>query len=278
MKLYRLGIFTLYGLLTVFAFGISPQEIARKAFPSAVSLTLFDESGNALKAGSGFFVRDGIIATNYHVIEGASSGIAKSVGKENKLVLQRVLAANAKVDLALVEVAKTDIPSLTISNGRRLSIGQKVYAIGNPVGLEGTFSEGIISSIREIGEDYYIQMTAPISSGSSGGPVLNEHGLVVGVSVATVTNGQNLNFAVPGEYLSKLISEIHLGLVSGGSGYGKLNLLRFTGMTLFETSANSEQSSGSTDRSHKQSTPQSGLYFESSDKETGNKDKLIMTR
>ena len=61
-------------------------------------------------------------------------------------------------------------------------------------------------------------MTAPISSGSSGGPVLNEHGLVVGVSVATVTNGQNLNFAVPGEYLSKLISEIHLGLVSGGTG------------------------------------------------------------
>ncbi len=271
--------FFLFCVLIPFsALALSPEEIARKAFPSAVSLLLFDSSGNALKSGSGFFVRDGIIATNYHVIEGASAGIAKSVGRQNKLVLRNVLAANAKVDLALVEVAKAGTPCLSISNGKRLSVGQKVYAIGNPEGLEGTFSEGIVSSIREVGEDYYIQMTAPISSGSSGGPVLNEFGVVVGVSVATIMNGQNLNFAVPSEYLSRLIGEIQIGPVSRVSGTGKLNLIRHSGTTMFESSVDSASIAVPIIQNGFLGDSERGHSRESNKKQPAEKDRLIMTR
>ena len=80
--------------------------------------------------------------------------------------------------------------------------------MGNPRGLEGTFSQGIISSIRKVGTDKILQLTAPISPGSSGGPVLNDKGQVIGVSVATFRGGQNLNFAIPSNYLKKLIEHI----------------------------------------------------------------------
>ena len=80
--------------------------------------------------------------------------------------------------------------------------------MGNPRGLEGTFSQGIISSIRNVGTDKLLQLTAPISPGSSGGPVLNDKGQIVSVSVATFRGGQNLNFAIPSNYLKKLIKQI----------------------------------------------------------------------
>ena len=86
-------------------------------------------------------------------------------------------------------------------------VGDAVYAVGNPQGLEGTFSQGIISSLREFKESKIIQITAPISPGSSGGPVLSAKGEVIGVSVATFRGGQNLNFAIPASYLSKLLEK-----------------------------------------------------------------------
>jgi hypothetical protein len=86
-----------------------------------------------------------------------------------------------------------------------VQVGDPVYAVGNPQGLEGTFSQGIISSIRDAGLDKLLQITAPISLGSSGGPVLNSKGEVIGVSVATFKAGQNLNFAIPSNYLKALL-------------------------------------------------------------------------
>jgi hypothetical protein len=86
-------------------------------------------------------------------------------------------------------------------------VGERVFAVGNPQGLEGTFSEGIVSSIRKVGMHKLLQITAPISPGSSGGPVLNVKGEVIGVSVATYRGGQNLNFAIPVNYLKALLSE-----------------------------------------------------------------------
>jgi hypothetical protein len=79
--------------------------------------------------------------------------------------------------------------------------------VGNPQGLEGTFSQGIVSGIREVGADRLLQITAPISPGSSGGPVLNAKGEVIGVSVATFRGGQNLNFAIPSDYLKTLLGK-----------------------------------------------------------------------
>ena len=94
-----------------------------------------------------------------------------------------------------------------LGNSDFAQVGETVYAVGNPRGLEGTFSQGIISSIRPVGIDKLIQITAPLSPGSSGGPVLNRKGEVIGVSVLTIRDGQNLNFAIPSIHLSALLAK-----------------------------------------------------------------------
>ena len=143
------------------------------------------------------------------------------------------------MDLALIGVSNTKVPSLSLGSSRKLTVGQKLYAIGNPQGLEGTFSEGIVSSIREVGNDYFIQMTTPISPGSSGGPVLDERGLVVGVSVATFQNGQNLNFAVPVTYLNQLVES---SVETTISNVAKFNIAKYRGTSLFDLPMNNESS------------------------------------
>lgn len=96
---------------------------------------------------------------------------------------------------------------LSLGSSDAVQVGESVYAVGNPQGLEGTFSQGIVSSIREVGTDKLLQITAPISPGSSGGPVLNGKAEVIGVSVATFRGGQNLNFAIPSSYLKTLLAK-----------------------------------------------------------------------
>jgi S1-C subfamily serine protease len=162
------------------------------------------EAGNS--QGSGFFIEQNIVATNYHVIEGESYGIAKIVSTNQTFEITKILAVDEIKDLALLSVAYNNGEPLPIGDDRGLSIGEKVYAIGNPKGLEGTFSEGIVSAIRELPSRKIIQITAPISSGSSGGPILNGSGQVIGVAVATILDGQNLNFAIPSSDLVGLIN------------------------------------------------------------------------
>ena len=112
------------------------------------------------------------------------------------------------MDLVLLKINNANAPSLTLGDSSKVGIGDEIFAVGNPKGLEGTFSKGIISAIRKIEEDTLLQITAPISPGSSGGPILNTEGDVIGISVATFKGGQNLNFAIPTSYLSKLLSEV----------------------------------------------------------------------
>jgi hypothetical protein len=164
-----------------------------------------DRNGQPHALGSGFFVGPGLVATNYHVIEGAGGGTAKLIGQEGKYRLTGVGASDAVHDLALVGVEGATGPPLTLAE-EAIEVGQPVFAIGNPRGLEGTFSSGIVSSVRGFQSDTIVQITAPISPGSSGGPVIDEHGRVVGVATASYTAGQNLNFAVPVKYLSRLLS------------------------------------------------------------------------
>lgn len=182
------------------------QQIARKAFDSTVLLVMEDANGQPLSLGSGFFVGDGQIASNFHVIEGASDGYAKLVDGDVKYGIDGVVAVDMEHDLVILKVSAQS-PTLPLGDSRAVQIGEPVYAVGNPQGLEGTFSQGIISSIREIEGDNLLQITAPISPGSSGGPVLNGKGEVIGVSVATFRGGQNLNFAIPANYLATLRSE-----------------------------------------------------------------------
>lgn len=190
--------------------GQSGRDIAQKAFPSVVMLVMEDSQGQQISLGSGFFVKEDIIATNLHVIEGAAQGYAKIISKKLKYDITGFVAIDQRTDLVLLKLKGVKAPVLSLGDSNQVAIGDEVYAIGNPHGLEGTFSKGIVSGIRKVGEDTLLQITAPISPGSSGGPVLNTEGKVIGVAVATFKGGQNLNFAIPTSYLAPLLSDTKL--------------------------------------------------------------------
>jgi hypothetical protein len=183
----------------------SPQEIARRSLPSVMLLVVKDKHSQPLALGTGFLVREGVVATNLHVVEGASTVTATPNGTETPIAVRGVLAADSDRDLALLRVEGLGAQPLALSTKPRFDIGEAVYAIGNPKGLQGTFSDGIVSSVRGSGSDLVLQITAPISPGSSGGPVLDSGGEVVGVATATMKEGQNLNFAVGAAALAALI-------------------------------------------------------------------------
>ena len=203
MRLHRLSVLWIV-LASVCIAQISPRELAQKGFRSVVLLAMSDSNGQPLCIGSGFFVSEDVLATNAHVVEGAGGGSAKLVGKAQTFQILGVLAVDRHADLALLKVAKK-APSLELSQDSIPAVGDNVYVIGNPLGLEGTFSAGIVSGVRTIGKDSIIQMTAPISPGSSGGPVMNSRGEVIGIAVATFKEGQNLNLAVPVSYLARML-------------------------------------------------------------------------
>jgi len=163
-----------------------------------------DANGQPLSLGSGFFVRDGEIASNLHIVEGAARGYAKLVGTKTKYNIEGITAVDTERDLVVLKISVSGAP-LSLGSSDTVQVGESIYAVGNPQGLEGTFSQGIVSSIRQVGSDKLLQITAPISPGSSGGPVLNSKGEVVGVSVATFRGGQNLNFAIPSNYLKAIL-------------------------------------------------------------------------
>ena len=187
----------------------TPQEIAQTALGSTVLVTITDASGQS-SFGSGFVVGTGQIATNHHVIKGIASGKVKMVGETVEHVIESVLIADINHDLAVIQAASLAASSLTLGDSDTVQVGQSVYAAGNPQGLTGTFSQGIVSGIRPEGnalvEDTIIQITAPVSPGSSGGPVLNSDGEVIGIIFSQFTDGQNLNFAIPVNFLKELIA------------------------------------------------------------------------
>ncbi|MBX9692989.1 MAG: serine protease [Cyanobacteria bacterium] len=174
----------------------------RAVMSSTVTIYTKDEDGMEKGCGSGFFVSPHVIATNFHVIDGASSGVIKFSGSGREVSIAKVIAVDVEHDLALLYVPGTLTKPLPLASGGNLAIGSTVYVVGSPLGQEGTFSEGIVSSYRN---DGLMQMSAPISPGNSGGPVLDDQGAVVGISVASYPQGQNLNLAVPVSHLLALL-------------------------------------------------------------------------
>lgn len=179
---------------------------------STVLLVMNDRNNNPIGMGSGFFVLPNVIATNHHVIEGAASGTVNLVGMPTKYTIDGVFAIDKENDLALLKVsASSDIKPLTlISDSETVRRGEGVFVVGNPKGLEGTLSVGIISNLHPLGNNKRLQMTAPISQGSSGGPVLNRKGEVIGIAVGSnqALGAQNLNFAIPSNYLKELLDQL----------------------------------------------------------------------
>ena len=140
----------------------------------------------------------------------ALRGYVKQIGKDTVYRVQSIVGRDPRQDLALIKVSGVSSPVLSIGRSGKVQVGESVYVAGNPMGfLEGTFSNGIVSGVREfrVGSQR-IQITAPISEGSSGGPVLNSKGEVIGIAVSTITAGQNLNFAIPSGYLSELLNKV----------------------------------------------------------------------
>lgn len=183
--------------------------IAKNTLPSVVMLEMRDDKNRPISLGSGFFVRPDVVVTNYHVIEGAYAGVAKIVGKTSIYDIEGVVGVDRTKDLVLLKLTAVSGKPLVLADISKIEVGQEVFALGNPKGLEGTISAGIISgsSLRKVENENLIQITAPISPGSSGGPVVNRKGEVIGVAVSSLESGQNLNFAIPASYLAILLAQ-----------------------------------------------------------------------
>jgi tetratricopeptide (TPR) repeat protein len=186
----------------------SAAEVYKRVSPSVVMIYGHNNQGEIVSQGSGFLVSDtGVIATNRHVVEDAKSLTVRA--HDFGPVPCRTVSLSNAADLALVysERLKGRVPLCDVHY--LPPIGAKVYAIGNPQGLASSLSEGIISGYRDTSEKVrLIQMTAPISPGSSGCPIVDDWGMVIGVAQGSLRDSQNLNFAVPVIQLWMLQAEL----------------------------------------------------------------------
>ncbi len=180
-------------------------DLVRRIKPSAVAVETFDARGQKLSRGSGFFVETDRIVTNRHVLEGAHRAeVHSSTG--TVFPVRGVLAVDAEGDIALLKIdpPATPIRPLPLDKTSPQE-GESIVVIGNPLGLEGSVTNGIVSAVRDIPTfGRIIQITAPISSGSSGSPVVNMQGQVIGIATLQITGGQSVNFAIPSERISQL--------------------------------------------------------------------------
>lgn len=190
-----------------FAQEVNLPSLIKTIQPSVVSIAVYDAAGTVVRQGSGFFVSEiGDVITNRHVLEGAIRAEIKTTDGASYSVTE-VVAENQDADLVQVSVSiSKSVPKPLPVTQILPEVGERVLVIGSPFGLEQTVSDGIVSAIRTSAEfgGRVIQITAPISPGSSGSPVINMKGQVIGVATFQIVKGQNLNFAIPVENLSKL--------------------------------------------------------------------------
>ena len=181
----------------------TPAQIAARSTPAIVSIR------TERSLGTGFVVdKSGLIATNVHVIAGRGQLVVILPDHRQFPVLE-VTSHDPDVDLAIVRIAAHDLPVLALGDSDAVHAGDPIVAIGHPLGLEDTVSNGLISAVRTIEGITVLQISAPIAPGSSGGPIFNDSGEVIGVSTAVLQGGQNLNFGLPSKYLRALLASPH---------------------------------------------------------------------
>lgn len=199
----------------------SVSEVVKSTLDSVVLIVVSDGSGKELKQGSGFIVAsDGKILTNEHVIAGAHSGVVK-LSNGAFFPIQGVLAVSKTDDLAVIKVDGKNLPALTLGYDSKLAIGDRVIAEGSPLGLENSVSDGIVSAFRNEGGTEWVQTTAPISHGNSGGPLLDMEGDVVGIVALKLVGGENLNFAVSIGQAKPLLTGAHNAVSLDGASLGE---------------------------------------------------------
>jgi len=198
-----LPVFLIILALSSYACQRSGNKIFRSNNEAIVVVASFDEYGRLISQASGFIVSpEGKVVTNYHVVS-----MASTIKIKNGSTIRSVFGlthVDSDNDIAILRLEKGKYKSVKIGNPNTLRVGEKVYAIGSPQGFENTMSEGIISGIRKVGRDMsVIQITAAISRGSSGGPIFNADGEVVGITPFLIAETQNLNFALPVNLVSR---------------------------------------------------------------------------
>ena len=185
---------------------LTPEQIYARCAPAVFYVEIYDEYGWCIKTGSGFFLtEDGLAITNYHVISGADSASITVSDTGEVYPVAGVYDYSAEEDWAVLQIDGSGFQTLEIGDPGYDVGGATVYAIGSPLGLQNTISAGIISNPARVdGGMTYIQMSAAISPGSSGGALLNKYGQVIGITSATYTSGQNLNLSIPLTYLEDM--------------------------------------------------------------------------
>lgn len=174
---------------------LTARQIADKVLPSVVLIITQDENENPISQGSGFVIGQGLVVSNLHVFERATNAIVKNVktGETSKAI--EVVGMNAKEDICVFRIDNAKFPVLSLGNSDSIQTGDEIYVASNPKGLEGSFTKGIISGVRkDVG---LFQIDAAISSGSSGGVLVNQKAEAIGIIKSSLVSGQNLNFAIP---------------------------------------------------------------------------------
>jgi S1-C subfamily serine protease len=198
-------------------------EVITKQIPAVLTVYIYDQRGQPIAQGSGFLLNsDGLGATNFHVLREARSAEAK-LGDGRLYQILRVEAYDAGQDVAIFRIGRRmgeeiewpkDLPHIVVGSSADISIGDHIATVSSPEGLQGTVTDGLVSAIRADSGQNFLQITAPISPGSSGGPVFDLQGRVVAIAEAQFTEGQNLNFAIPIESLADIQQE-HYDLTLG---------------------------------------------------------------
>jgi len=184
------------------AAAMSPAQVGERVMPSVVSITTNHGSGSGFVVGA-----DGWIATAYHVVHGVQEAKVKLADGRELGVDSVRYSADLGADVALVHVAAHDLPVVKLGSTATMKPGDRLVAVGTPRGMERTMSDGLFNGIRETTHSgKYVQISAPISPGSSGGAVLDEHAEVIGIAAMTRRDAQNLNFATPVEGLQELLA------------------------------------------------------------------------
>jgi len=185
---------------------LNSAEIAKKIAPAVVLIKGTTDNGEAL--GTGFIISsDGKIATNLHVIEDLRhAGVQLASGE--KFDSFSVLAFDSRKDIAIIKIPGFDLPSVPLGNSNNVQVGEPVLVVGSPLGLQGSVTTGVISSIRDDpsgGGFKVLQTDASANPGNSGGPLVNRQCEVIGIITFKVRGGENLNFAIPVNYLHGLM-------------------------------------------------------------------------
>ena len=187
---------------------LSLKAILAREGPAVVLIETHDEDGTENSQASGIVLsRDGLIVTNLHTLESACEVLVHTGGQAKESVVTGVTFGEDGHDLVILHVQGLRLTPATLGNSTTLSIGDKVVAIGNPMGLENSVSEGIVSGKRHLNGEELIQTTVPISPGSSGGGLYDSLGRLVGITTSTLRESQNLNFAIPVEQVQELLAK-----------------------------------------------------------------------